>query len=110
MKLSYSVSAIVLALASIAATGAEARDQIRIVGSSTVYPFASYVAEEFKTTTKFGAPIVESTGSGGGHKLFGQGLGKEILPQVTDAAQCLSVMTAEVALGRNVANRCGKNA
>lgn len=43
-------------------------------------------------------------------RLFGQGLGKEILPQVTDAAQCLSVMTAEVALGRNVANRCGKNA
>lgn len=43
-------------------------------------------------------------------RLFGQSLGKEILPQVTDAAQCLSVMTAEVALGRNVANRCGKNA
>lgn len=43
-------------------------------------------------------------------RLFGQGLGKKILPQVTDAAQCLSVMTAEVALGRDVANRCGKNA
>ena len=43
-------------------------------------------------------------------RLFGHRLGKEILPQVTDAAQCLSVMTAEVALGRNVANRCGKNA
>lgn len=43
-------------------------------------------------------------------RLFGQGLGKEILPQVTDAAQCLSVMTAEIAMGRDVANRCGKNA
>lgn len=43
-------------------------------------------------------------------RLFGQGLGKEILPQVTDAAQCLSVMTAKVAMGRDVANRCGKNA
>ena len=42
--------------------------------------------------------------------LLGHRAGKEILPQVTDAAQCLSVMTAEVALGRNVANRCGKNA
>lgn len=49
---------------------AQARDQIKIVGSSTVYPFSSYVAEEFGATTKFKSPVVESTGSGGGHKLF----------------------------------------
>ncbi|PSM53132.1 phosphate ABC transporter, periplasmic phosphate-binding protein [Campylobacter blaseri] len=52
---------------------ANARDQIRIVGSSTVYPFSSYVAEELGVTTKFKTPVVESTGSGGGFKLFCQG-------------------------------------
>ena len=49
---------------------AQARDQVKIVGSSTVYPFSSYVAEELGATTKFKSPVVESTGSGGGHKLF----------------------------------------
>ena len=47
-----------------------ARDQIKIVGSSTVYPFSSSVAEELGATTKFPTPVVESTGSGGGMKLF----------------------------------------
>ena len=47
-----------------------ARDQIKIVGSSTVYPFSSAVAEELGETTKLPTPIVESTGSGGGMKLF----------------------------------------
>lgn len=47
-----------------------ARDQIRIVGSSTVYPFASYVAEEFGSISRYPTPVVESTGTGGGMKLF----------------------------------------
>lgn len=51
------------------------RDQIKIVGSSTVYPFATTVAENFGRTTKFKTPIIESTGSGGGLKLFCSGLG-----------------------------------
>ena len=46
------------------------RDQIRIVGSSTVYPFSTKVAEQFGRTTKFKTPVIESTGSGGGIKLF----------------------------------------
>ena len=54
---------------------AAARDQIRIVGSSTVYPFSTVVAEEFGRTTSFKAPIVESTGTGGGMKLFCAGVG-----------------------------------
>lgn len=49
---------------------AHARDQVRIVGSSTVFPFASYVAEELGATTKWPTPVIESTGSGGGAKLF----------------------------------------
>lgn len=48
----------------------EARDQIKIVGSSTVYPFASYVAEEFGSISRYPTPVVESTGTGGGMKLF----------------------------------------
>lgn len=52
-----------------------ARDQIQIVGSSTVYPFSTLVAERFGSTGKFKTPVVESTGTGGGMKLFCQGIG-----------------------------------
>src|SRR5690606_21353698 len=64
------------AISALAGAGAaEARDQIRIVGSSTVLPFATAVAEQFGKTTKFKTPVVESTGTGGGLKLFCVGLG-----------------------------------
>ncbi|MBF0349161.1 MAG: PstS family phosphate ABC transporter substrate-binding protein [Magnetococcales bacterium] len=53
----------------------QARDQIQIVGSSTVYPFATTVAEEFGRASKFKAPVIESTGTGGGFKLFCSGVG-----------------------------------
>ena len=46
------------------------RDQMKIVGSSTVFPFSTTVAERFGKSTDFKTPIVESTGSGGGLKLF----------------------------------------
>jgi len=49
---------------------AQARDQIRIVGSSTVYPFSTSVAEAFGRKTNYKTPVVESTGTGGGFKLF----------------------------------------
>jgi phosphate transport system substrate-binding protein len=71
-----------LALASAAALGAasiamaqQARDKIRIVGSSTVYPFSIAVAESFGARTAFPTPVVESTGSGGGIRLFCAGVG-----------------------------------
>lgn len=64
------------ALAALVVAGAaEARDRIRIVGSSTVFPFATTVAETFGKTTNFKTPVVESTGTGGGIKLFCAGLG-----------------------------------
>ena len=66
----------IAAVTAVAFTGAaQARDQIRIVGSSTVFPFATKVAEQFGRTTKFKTPVVESTGSGGGLKLFCTGIG-----------------------------------
>ncbi|GAB6068799.1 PstS family phosphate ABC transporter substrate-binding protein [Methylothermus subterraneus] len=52
-----------------------ARDFIYVVGSSTVYPFTTTVAEHFAKSTKFPAPKVESTGTGGGMKLFCEGVG-----------------------------------
>ncbi len=62
----------VLALAAVMALNLtlQAEEPIRMVGSSTVYPFASAVAEQFGATTKMATPIVESTGTGGGMKIF----------------------------------------
>ncbi|PLX46448.1 MAG: phosphate ABC transporter substrate-binding protein [Desulfobulbaceae bacterium] len=56
---------------------AQARDYIAVVGSSTVYPFATVVAEQFGKTTQFKTPKIEATGSGGGLKLFCSGVGVE---------------------------------
>ncbi len=68
------------------AGAAEARDQIRIVGSSTVFPFSTAVAEQFGKTSSFATPVVESTGSGGGMKLFCTGIGEDH-PDVTNASR-----------------------
>ncbi|MGW8287631.1 MAG: PstS family phosphate ABC transporter substrate-binding protein [Desulfobulbales bacterium] len=81
----------ILAAAAIIAAGlgvskAEARDYISIVGSSTVYPFATVVAEQFGKTTQFKTPKIESTGSGGGLKLFCAGVGVEH-PDITNASR-----------------------
>jgi phosphate transport system substrate-binding protein len=57
------------------ADAAEARDQIRVVGSSTVYPFTTAVAEQIGKTGGLKTPVVESTGTGGGFKLFCAGVG-----------------------------------
>ena len=73
---------------SLAATStvALARDNIQIVGSSTVYPFATVAAEKFGKSTEFKTPIIESTGSGGGMKLFCGGVG-EAHPDFTNASR-----------------------
>ncbi len=77
------------ALAVVAMAGAaEARDQIRIVGSSTVYPFSTTVAEQFGKTSSLKTPVVESTGSGGGLKLFCAGVGVEH-PDITNASRAI---------------------
>ena len=65
---------------------AASRDYISIVGSSTVYPFATVVAEQFGKSTKFKTPKIESTGSGGGHKLFGAGVGVQY-PDITNSSR-----------------------
>lgn len=67
-------------------TPAVARDQIRIVGSSTVYPFTTAVAEAFGKATGMKTPVVESTGTGGGMKLFCAGVGVDH-PDFTNASR-----------------------
>jgi len=75
--------------ASIGTSGAlAARDYISIVGSSTVYPFATVVAEQFGKSTAYKTPKIESTGSGGGFKLFCAGVGVEH-PDITNASRAI---------------------
>jgi len=79
----------VAALSAVMMSGAAhsaSRDYISIVGSSTVYPFATVVAEQFGRKTQFKTPKVESTGSGGGLKLFCSGIGVQH-PDVTNASR-----------------------
>jgi phosphate transport system substrate-binding protein len=70
----------------LAAAPAVARDQIRIVGSSTVYPFTTAVAEQFGKSGQGKTPVVESTGTGGGMKLFCDGVGVD-KPDMTNASR-----------------------
>ena len=79
-------TAIALFAASALTVSLSARDQIKIVGSSTVYPFSSAVAEELGATSKYPTPVVESTGSGGGMKLFCAGNGMNT-PDITNASR-----------------------
>lgn len=69
-------------------SGSYASDQIRVVGSSTVYPFTTVVAEEFGKAGVFKSPIVESTGTGGGFKLFCAGVG-DAFPDIVDASRAI---------------------
>ena len=65
-----------------------ATNQIKVVGSSTVYPFTTVVAERFGKEGKHATPIVESTGTGGGMKLFCAGIGPNS-PSVTNASRAI---------------------
>ena len=75
-------------------TDALARDQIKTVGSSTVYPFATTVAEYFGKNTDYKTPVIESTGTGGGMKLFCAGIGFNH-PDVTNASRAIKKSEAE---------------
>lgn len=94
----------VLALLFIAGVGnvaAESRDYISIVGSSTVYPFSTVVAETFGKITKFKTPKIESTGSGGGHKLFGSGVGVQH-PDITNSSRRIKKSEVETAMKNGI--------
>jgi phosphate transport system substrate-binding protein len=85
MKTALLTSATV-ALLALGATAAAAQDAIQVVGSSTVFPFATAVAERFGQLGTFATPVVESTGTGGGIKLFCEGAGEQT-PDVANASR-----------------------
>ncbi len=97
------IAAAALAAASLAGTAEaqSARDYISIVGSSTVYPFATVVAETFGKSTEFRTPKVESTGSGGGLKLFCEGIGVDH-PDITNASRRIKRSEVERCAGNGV--------
>lgn len=70
-------------------------ERIRIVGSSTVAPFSTTVAEQFGASTRFSTPIVETTGTGGGFQAFCQGIGPD-QPSISNASR--RVKASEIAL------------
>jgi phosphate transport system substrate-binding protein len=84
--MTFRKTALAILTTSVLAVSSQARDQIKIVGSSTVYPFSSAVAEELGATSKYPTPVVESTGSGGGMKLFCAGNGMNT-PDITNASR-----------------------
>jgi len=88
MRKTIVVLGAVLFLVSSVGLATAARDYINIVGSSTVYPFATVVAEQFGKSTSYKTPKIESTGSGGGLKLFCAGVGVEH-PDITNASRAI---------------------
>lgn len=89
------------ALAALAAGAAQARDEIRVVGSSTVFPYSQAVAEQFANNTGAPSPIVESTGTGGGMKIFCGGIG-EAHPDLTGASRAMKASEYELCKSNGV--------
>lgn len=103
-RLSKPMTLASLALAmGVGAGAAHAADQLRVVGSSTVFPFSSYVAEELGVTTDYPTPVVESTGSGGGLQLFCAGGGADT-PDITNASRPISVAEFKMCQKNGVTN------
>ena len=83
-------------------TAAEARSQMRAVGSSTVYPFAKAVAERVaRANPRLGTPIIESTGTGAGMKLFCAGVG-ERFPDIENASRRMKASEAKTCAANGV--------
>ncbi len=82
---------------------ADAREQIRAVGSSTVYPFVTAAAEAFGKETDFKTPIIESTGTGGGFKLFCAGVG-ESHPDLSNASRAIKSSERDMCAKNGVAD------
>jgi len=99
MKLRY--AAALLAAVSVA-SAADARTQMRAVGSSTVYPFAKMVAERVaRANPRLGTPIIESTGTGAGMKLFCGGVG-ERFPDIANASRRMKASEAKLCSSNGV--------
>ena len=91
----------ITAVAVMISSQAIARDQIKIVGSSTVYPYTTVVAERFGKQGKFKTPVVESTGTGGGFKSFCGGVGVQH-PDMTGASRAIKKDEVELCVKNGV--------
>ena len=91
------LSTAVVAVAAVSATAAfaQGREEIRIVGSSTVFPYTQAVSEQFSNMTGAPSPIVESTGTGGGMQIFCGGIG-EAYADITGASRAIKASEFEL--------------
>ena len=96
-------SALILASLSKVASAQSGRDYIYVVGSSTVYPFSTVVAERFGRSSEFKTPKVESTGSGGGLKLFCDGVGVDH-PDIANSSRAIKSSEIELCASNGVAD------
>lgn len=102
-KVILAASAAALAIAASAgAASAQSRDQIRIVGSSTVFPYTQAVAEEFANMGNT-APVLEGTGTGGGMRIFCGGVGVDF-PDITGASRPMTQGEYETCVTNGVDN------
>ena len=101
VKLKTVISAVLATAVATSASISMARENISVVGSSTVYPFSTVVAERFGKISKFSTPTVESTGSGGGLKLFCQGLGPQT-PDITNSSRRIKKTEVELCASNGV--------
>ena len=99
VKALIAATTMAMTMATSGVANAASREYISIVGSSTVFPFATVVAERFGRTSSFAVPKIESTGSGGGLKLFCAGIGEQT-PDITNASR--KIKSSEIEL-------CAKN-
>jgi phosphate transport system substrate-binding protein len=102
MRPLWLASAAVSALMMGTALAQSGRDYVYIVGSSTVYPFATVVAERFGRGSDFKTPKVESTGSGGGLKLFCDGIGVDY-PDIANASRAIKASEVATCASNGVA-------
>jgi len=102
VKLKSLTMAATVAVAALSVAGvAHARDQIQVVGSSTVFPYSQAAAEQYANETGAAAPVVESTGTGGGMKIFCGGVGTGH-PDVTGASRAMKKSEYELCASNGV--------
>ncbi|WP_158874294.1 substrate-binding domain-containing protein [Antarcticirhabdus aurantiaca] len=87
----------------VGAANAQSRDNIQIVGSSTVFPYTQAVAEQFANQGQFKAPVVESTGTGGGMQVFCSGVGAQT-PDITGASRAMKKSEFDLCQQNGVTN------
>ena len=95
------VCAVVALICSASAQAQAGRDYVYVVGSSTVYPFATVVAERFGRSSRFRTPKIEATGSGGGLKLFCDGIGVDY-PDIANTSRAIKASELRACAGNGV--------